>query len=89
MDHQPYDLAESDNAGTDLQVSGHTHRGQLFPFNFLISAMYEHHYGLYKKDHANYYISSGAGTWGPPVRTIGRPEVVILNLGSAAGRSEN
>jgi predicted MPP superfamily phosphohydrolase len=84
MDHQPSDLEESEKSGVTLQISGHTHRGQLFPFNFLVSRMYERHYGLYKKVGTNYYISSGVGTWGPPVRTIGRPEIVILNLINAA-----
>lgn len=80
MDHQPFDLYESENVGAALQVSGHTHRGQLFPFNFVVSRIYEKSYGIYKKGKTYYYISSGAGTWGPPVRTTGRPEVVIITL---------
>jgi predicted MPP superfamily phosphohydrolase len=80
LDHQPVNLEEAENAGVDLQLSGHTHRGQIFPMNFLIAGIFERHYGSYKKGRTNYYISSGAGTWGPPVRTIGRPEVVIINL---------
>jgi predicted MPP superfamily phosphohydrolase len=80
MDHQPFNLEESQDAGVALQLSGHTHRGQLFPINFIVSWIYEKHYGLYKKGNSQYYISSGAGAWGPPVRTIGRPEVVFLNL---------
>jgi predicted MPP superfamily phosphohydrolase len=80
MDHQPFALDEAEEAGAALQISGHTHRGQLFPFNFLVAMMYECHYGLYKKGSTNYYISSGAGTWGPPVRTSGRPEVVVIDL---------
>ncbi|MDR3332285.1 MAG: metallophosphoesterase [Synergistaceae bacterium] len=80
MDHQPFGLDESQNAGAALQVSGHTHRGQIFPFNYLVSLMYEKHYGLYKKGDTNYYISSGAGTWGPPIRTTGRPEIAIITL---------
>jgi predicted MPP superfamily phosphohydrolase len=80
MDHQPFNLEEAAESGVDLQLSGHTHRGQLFPVNFVIAAMYEKHYGLYAKDGTSYYISSGAGTWGPPMRTIGRPEVVFINL---------
>jgi predicted MPP superfamily phosphohydrolase len=80
MDHQPFSLEESQNAGAALQVSGHTHRGQLFPFNYLMSVIYEKHYGLYKKGSTNYYISSGAGTWGPPIRTTGRPEIAIITL---------
>jgi predicted MPP superfamily phosphohydrolase len=80
MDHQPFGLDESMEYGAALQLSGHTHRGQIFPFNFIIASMYEKSYGLYKKGATNYYISSGAGVWGSPVRTVGRPEIVIINL---------
>jgi predicted MPP superfamily phosphohydrolase len=80
MDHQPFDLEDSENSGATLQVSGHTHRGQLFPVNLIVALMYEKHYGLYRKGATHYYISSGVGVWGPPVRTVGRPEVVILDL---------
>ena len=80
MDHQPFHLEEASDAGVALQLSGHTHRGQLFPFNFVVSAIYESPYGLYRRDNTWYYTSSGAGTWGPPVRTTGRPEVVMISL---------
>ncbi len=80
MDHQPFDLHEAEDAGAALQLSGHTHRGQLFPFNFVVARLYECHYGLYKRGGTNYYISSGAGTWGPPARTSGRPEVVVITM---------
>jgi predicted MPP superfamily phosphohydrolase len=80
MDHQPFELDEAMEYGADLQLSGHTHRGQIFPFNFIIAAMYEKSYGLYKKGPTTYYISSGAGVWGTPVRTAGRSEIVIINI---------
>ena len=80
MDHQPFHLEEASDAGVALQLSGHTHRGQIFPFNFVVSAIYECAYGLYRRDNTWYYTSSGAGTWGPPVRTTGRPEVVTISL---------
>ena len=80
MDHQPFALHEAEDAGAALQLSGHTHRGQLFPFNFIVAKLYEHHYGLYKRGGTNYYISSGAGTWGPPVRTSGRPEIAVITM---------
>jgi predicted MPP superfamily phosphohydrolase len=85
MDHQPFVLEEAMEGGIDLQVSGHTHRGQLWPINFIVGGMYEKSYGPYKKGGTNYYISSGAGVWGPPVRTIGRPEIVIINVRGAGG----
>jgi predicted MPP superfamily phosphohydrolase len=84
MDHQPFGLGDAVGRGAILQVSGHTHRGQLFPINFFIAGIYEKSYGLYKKENTHYYISSGAGVWGTPVRTVGRPEVVIIDLGEKA-----
>ncbi|MDR1580504.1 MAG: metallophosphoesterase [Synergistaceae bacterium] len=83
MDHQPFELGDAADAGALLQLSGHTHRGQLFPVNFIVARIYEKSYGLYKKENTHYYISSGAGVWGAPVRTVGRPEVVIIDLGNA------
>lgn len=80
MDHQPFDLHEAEEVGAHLEVSGHTHRGQLFPFQWIVRAIYECHYGSHRRGDTRYYVSSGAGTWGPPVRTAGRPEVVILTL---------
>ena len=80
MDHQPFDLHEAEQCGVALQISGHTHRGQLWPINFIVSRIYEQSYGEYKRGGTSYYIASGAGVWGPPVRTIGRPEIVIINM---------
>ena len=80
MDHQPFGLEEAEQYGVALQISGHTHRGQLWPINFIVSRIYECSYGFYKKGDTSYFISSGASVWGPPVRTIGRQEIVILNL---------
>jgi predicted MPP superfamily phosphohydrolase len=80
MDHQPFNLDESQSIGATLQVSGHTHRGQLIPVNLAVACIFERHYGLYRKGDTSYFITSGAGTWGPPVRTSGRPEIVILVL---------
>ena len=85
MDHQPIDLDESMEYGADLQLSGHTHRGQIFPFNFITASIYEKIYGLFEKGSTSYYISSGAGVWGPPVRTVGRPEIVIINIDTSKG----
>lgn len=80
MDHQPLALQEAASFGADLQVSGHTHNGQLWPFGYVVSAMFECPYGLYKKDETHYYISSGGGIWGPPVRTSGRSEIAVIDL---------
>jgi predicted MPP superfamily phosphohydrolase len=78
MDHQPFGLEEAQQAGVDLQLSGHTHHGQLWPFNFITTAIYEISSGYLRKGGTHYYVSTGYGTWGPPVRTGNRPEVVDL-----------
>lgn len=80
MDHTPSDLQEAEDAGVSLQVSGHTHRGQLWPFNFMTSRIFEQDWGFLKKGETLYYISCGVGVWGPPIRTSSRPEVVVLNV---------
>jgi predicted MPP superfamily phosphohydrolase len=80
LDHQPYNLEEAEQAGVDLQLSGHTHHGQLFPLNYITGKIYEQDWGFLQKGTTKYYISCGAGTWGPPVRTTGYPEVVIVEV---------
>lgn len=80
MDHQPFHLEEAVHNGVDLQLSGHTHHGQLWPFNFVAKMVYELSWGYKKKGSTNIYVSSGAGTWGPPVRIGNRPEIVNIKL---------
>ncbi len=80
MDHQPFHLDEAVNNGVDLQISGHTHHGQLWPFNFVTKKVYELSWGYEKRGGTHIYVSSGVGTWGPPVRTGNRPEIVNIRL---------
>jgi uncharacterized protein len=80
MDHQPSRLNEAVDNGADLQLSGHTHHGQLWPFNFISKAVYELSWGYKKKGNTHFYVSCGVGTWGPPMRTGNRPEVVNVKL---------
>ncbi len=80
MNHQPFNLDEAAAAHVDLHLSGHTHNGQLWPFNYLTKAIFELSWGYLKKGNTNFYVSSGYGTWGPSVRTGNRPEVVIFKL---------
>lgn len=80
MDHQPFDLKEAEDNGVDLQISGHTHHGQLWPFNFITNRVYEVSWGYKKKGNTNYYVSSGFGGWGPPIRTGNTPEIVNFHL---------
>jgi hypothetical protein len=80
MDHQPFRLAEGAGNGVDLQLSGHTHHGQLWPFNYITRAIYELSWGYMRKEQTGIYVSCGVGTWGPPVRTVGRPEIVRITM---------
>jgi len=80
MDHQPFHLEEAKDNGIDLQLSGHTHHGQLFPFNLVTRLVYELSWGYLKKGKTHYYVSSGVGTWGPPVRIGSVPEIVRIKL---------
>lgn len=80
MDHQPFDLNASASAGVDLQLSGHTHRGQLWPLNYITGAVYEKDHGYLKMGSTHFYISCGAGTWGPPIRVGHRPELLCIHL---------
>lgn len=80
MDHQPFHLKEAEQNGIDLQLSGHTHHGQLFPFNLITNKVYEKSWGYLRKGQTQYYISCGVGTWGPPIRIGNRPEIVQIKL---------
>ena len=80
LDHTPFQLEEAMENGVDLQLSGHTHHGQMFPINLITSKIYELSQGYKKKGKTQYYVSSGVGTWGPPVRTGSRSEIVNLKI---------
>lgn len=80
LKHRP--TAEADSLGRfDLQLSGHTHRGQIFPFNYVTGAIYPMQEGLYRLAGGSArYTSRGTGTWGPPMRIAAPPEVTIIHL---------
>ncbi|MCH5145429.1 metallophosphoesterase [Desulfovibrio sp. UIB00] len=80
MDHQPAALDEARQAGTALMLSGHTHNGQLWPFNFVTELRYENPLGLLTKGNFHSIVSAGTGTWGPPLRTTGRAEVLLVTV---------
>ena len=87
LDHQPAHLEEANRAGVDLQLSGHTHAGQLFPLDLINRKVWELNWGYLRKGNTQYYVTSGVGTWGPPVRTGSRPEIVRIRLSfGEAGR---
>ena len=80
LDHQPYHLDETVSSGVDLQLSGHTHNGQMWPLNLLTSKLYEVSYGYRKKGNTHFIVSSGFGLWGPRVRIGSRPEVLLVKV---------
>lgn len=83
IDHNPSSINESVAANVDLQVSGHTHKGQLAPFNLIVKGIFEDYYGYLKKNNFNIIVSSGYGTWGPPLRIGSRSEIVNINVKSS------
>lgn len=80
LDHQPFHLEMAEQAGFFLQLSGHTHNGQIFPLNFAVSALFENAHGHSMRGQTHYWVTSGAGSWGARVRTTGRPEIVSIDL---------
>jgi len=70
----------------DLQLSGHTHGGQIFPFNLITRLFYPNQRGLHRLDKASVlYVSRGTGTWGPPMRFLSPPEVTLVELQRVGG----
>lgn len=80
LDHQPVALEEAKIAGVDLQLSGHTHRGQFFPNQLITKRLYEVDYGYLAKEQLQVIVSSGYGTWGPPVRIGTQSEIVDIQV---------
>ncbi|MGE5418318.1 MAG: metallophosphoesterase [Acidobacteriota bacterium] len=80
LDHNPSTLEEAEDNGVDLQLSGHTHQGQMFPNNFITGNMYEVDHGLLRKGDLQVIVSTGFGTWGPPIRVGNKPEIVDLTI---------
>jgi predicted MPP superfamily phosphohydrolase len=80
MDHQPSSVDDSVKNGVDLHLSGHTHNGQLWPVNYITGAIFKAAIGLSKTGETSIFVSKGYGTWGPPVRTTGRPEIIVFQI---------
>ncbi|MDR0927783.1 MAG: metallophosphoesterase [Ignavibacteria bacterium] len=80
LDHQPFDLQNAVDAGVSLQLSGHTHNGQFFPINLITAKIYEVSHGYLQKTMTHFFVSSGIGGWGPPVRTASQSELIKIHL---------
>ncbi len=85
LDHQPYDLSALAGTAVDLQLSGHTHNGQMWPLTIITSKMFELSHGYKKFGNTHVIVSSGFGIWGPRMRIGTRPEILSVTL---RGRSE-
>lgn len=81
LDHQPYRLEEAERQKIDMQLSGHTHHGQVWPLNWVTDALYECAYGYHKRGNTEYYVSSGLGIWGGKFRigTVSEYTVIQIN----------
>lgn len=84
--HHPRGFAEAARAGIKLMLCGHTHHGQIFPFNFVIDMIYDHACGRYTVDGATIYTSQGTGTWGPRMRLGTDAEITVFDLSPEAGK---
>ena len=80
LDHQPYNLELAQEAGVDLQFSGHTHQGQVWPISIITNAIYEKDYGLLEKGLSTFYVSSGMGIWGGKFRIGTNSEYVVVDV---------
>lgn len=78
MDHQPFQLEEAKDQDVDLQLSGHTHRGQMFPNHLITRMIYEVDGGYLNKGGLQVIVSSGFGTWGPLIRVGNKPEILDI-----------
>jgi len=86
LEHRPTDLDNISRSGADILLSGHTHNGQLFPVNFITQRHYELSWGYKLKNQTHVFVTSGIQVWGPPVRTAGDSEIVIVNVSFRNGR---
>ncbi len=78
--HQPIQVETASKHGVDLQLSGHTHGGQMFPFHLAVPLQQPVTAGLEKIDDTWVYVTRGAGFWGPPVRVGAPPEISMIQL---------
>jgi uncharacterized protein len=82
--HQPKSIFDAARLGVALQISGHTHGGQMFPFNYLVRFQQPYVAGLFDHQGTQLYVSSGTGFWGPPMRFRAPPEITEILLARAA-----
>lgn len=80
IDHRPTDIDRVSKTRVDIQLSGHTHNGQLFPINLITRRIYQLSRGYMKKGNTHFFVTSGIRLWGPPVRTAGKAEIMVIDI---------
>ena len=80
LDHQPYNLDRAEAADVDFQLSGHTHRGQVWPISWITDRIYECSWGSHQRGNTQFYVSSGIGIWGGKFRIGTQSEYVVATL---------
>ena len=80
LDHQPFNLEEAEEAGIDVQFSGHTHHGQVWPLSWVTDLLFEKAHGYHSRGRTQYYVTSGLGIWGPKIRIGTRSEYLVLHV---------
>ena len=80
LSHQPDIFDKAVKAGVDLQLSGHTHAGQIPPMDLIVAFYFKYSYGLYRNNSSHLYTTCGTGIWGPPMRLFSRSEIVKIIL---------
>lgn len=80
LKHKPF-INDAVKNKVDIQLSGHTHGGQIFPFSLIVKQIYKYFYGLYRiSDRMHLYVSRGTGYWGPPIRFLAPPEITSIEI---------
>ena len=81
LSHTPIDFKNINKDMLDLQVSGHTHGGQMFPFQYITKKANKGYLsGLYQEDGTKLFVLKGAGYWGPPMRILAEPDIAVFTL---------
>ena len=80
VDHRPTEMDQVSKTSVDVQLSGHTHNGQLFPINLITRKIYKLSWGYRKICETHFFVTSGIRLWGPPVRTTGKSEIMVIDI---------
>jgi predicted MPP superfamily phosphohydrolase len=80
VDHRPTEIDQVSKTTVDIQLSGHTHNGQMFPLNLILRSIYQLTWGYEKIGNTHFFVTSGIRLWGPPVRTVGKSEIMVIEV---------